>query len=59
MKRGKIIYNENFLDWCVANIFVTLVYVILAVPTLSVSLFYLCYYQVKYFLTRLVIEIEN
>jgi hypothetical protein len=59
MKRGRIIYEGNFLDWILANILVFLLCMILAIPTLGLSLVYFGYYQVIYFLERLSIEIEN
>lgn len=59
MKRGKIIYEGNFVDWCVSNLLVTILCVVLAVPTLGISIIYLGYYQIKYFATRLSIIIED
>ncbi|MGL4758594.1 MAG: hypothetical protein ACRCXZ_04610 [Patescibacteria group bacterium] len=59
MKRGKIIYTGDFMDWLIANFFVFLICVILAVPSLGISILYLGYYQIKYFVARLEIQIES
>lgn len=56
--RGKIIFSGNFLDYLIKNIFISLICLLLFIPTLGLSLLYFVYWQVKYFFANMEIEID-
>lgn len=59
MKKGKIIFTGSFIDWLFSNLIAVIICFILAVPTLGISILYLGYYQLKYFVGRLEIIMEG
>jgi|GEM_PF-5691838 len=52
MRRGRIIFKGNFLDYCIKFVLIT----ILGFATFGIGLIYLPYWSVKYFVANLEIE---
>jgi hypothetical protein len=55
MKKGKIIYTGNFVEYIVFSLLLT----VIGILTLGLGFIYLAYWSIKYFVTHLEIQIEE
>ena len=59
IQRGRIVFTGSFLGYSIKGFLIAILMIILAIPTLSISLWYIPYWSVKYFFAHMEIELPQ
>ena len=59
MQRGRIVFTGSFLGYSIKGFLIAVLMIILAIPTLTISLWYIPYWNIKYFFAHMEIELPQ